>query len=305
MSIDYKEFYKFSYNYLCAMLPKGITEQNLNRYFVGVYNLKNLKEAYIGMIRSVQNYQYMPNVIAFDKRREQIKRILHNFDYDYISTINVDDLYHTFRKEFKVTSKDSRMNSWYRWSCSVIDSAKYFREFKDIEDFNSYVNSSEAISIPMDISNKIRGIGFALACDFLKESGYVRFIKPDVHMTDICEAMNFSDRNQINVFNKLIEIATKSNVTPYKLDKILWLICSGNFYFDNINIVGKKKEFIQALKEKFEKDEIATDIFKREYEEEKKKRQKLQYEYETLKLREENRKLQEEINRLKRESGQL
>lgn len=37
---------------------------------------------------------------------------------------------------------------------------------------------------------------------------------------------------------------------PYKLDKIIWLICSGRFYLDDISVGRHKDDFIQyALRE--------------------------------------------------------
>ena len=38
--------------------------------------------------------------------------------------------------------------------------------------------------------------------------------------------------------------------TPYKVDKIFWLIGSGSFYLDNINIGRKKETFINTIKDK-------------------------------------------------------
>jgi hypothetical protein len=36
-------------------------------------------------------------------------------------------------------------------------------------------------------------------------------------------------------------------VTPYKIDKIIWLICSGRFYLDDINIGRHKEELISLI----------------------------------------------------------
>ena len=45
----------------------------------------------------------------------------------------------------------------------------------------------------MLISHVVSGIGFALACDFLKELGFVNFAKPDVHVKAIVKGLNLSD----------------------------------------------------------------------------------------------------------------
>lgn len=41
-----------------------------------------------------------------------------------------------------------------------------------------------------------------------------------------------------------------STVTPYKIDKVFWLICSSNFYLDNIKITRQRDNLISYLKQK-------------------------------------------------------
>ena len=53
--------------------------------------------------------------------------------------------------------------------------------------------------------------------------------------------------SDISAYEIIIDIATKSNVSPYKLDKILWLICSGKFYEHDTKIKSHKEEFINRL----------------------------------------------------------
>ena len=40
-----------------------------------------------------------------------------------------------------------------------------------------------------------------------------------------------------------------NDATPYRVDKVFWLICSGNYYNENppIRIKGQKKELIDYL----------------------------------------------------------
>ena len=82
----------------------------------------------------------------------------------------MDDLYQRFRKEFHVTSTDSKRNSWYKWSHSIVDAAKFMNEFSDVSDFEKFVgtfdyNVATRMALPLLISTKISGVGFALACD--------------------------------------------------------------------------------------------------------------------------------------------
>ncbi len=248
--IDSKNFYNIVYDFLKSILPKGITEDDIKKYLiVDECNHISLKDLYEHLIYSAQNYQFMPNVIGFEKRREDIRKILKDFDYKAVKDFDIDKLYYKFRKVFSIDSPDSHKNSWYKWSCSVVDAAKYVNRFMSIEEFNHYVNEAEnVVDIPIDISRNIRGIGFALACDALKELGYSNYVKPDIHMIDICDSLGFSDRKPINVFNAMIRIAEKCEVTPYALDKVLWLICSGYFYKEEIRIESHKYDLIDKLK---------------------------------------------------------
>ena len=251
------KIYNLSYKYLLNLLPIELKESDLEKYFVGDnYNYSSLKDIFERLIISAQNYQGMPNYIKFDNRKDNIKKLLHDYNLNWIANQTPEFLYNLFENEYKFTSsKNMKFNSWYKWSCSIIDSAKFVNEFKTINEFRGFIaqfNYDLAIrtALPLLISTKIKGIGFALACDFLKELGYVDYVKPDIHLIDICyKAGLCEDRNEIKVFETMVKIADECKITPYKLDKIFWLICSGNYYIDKINIKGHKDEFIKYLKE--------------------------------------------------------
>ena len=252
------QIYQAAYQFLEQLKPDSV---NLENYFYGDNrDFQSLEEVYIRFIVSAQNYQRMPNVIAFDKREPEISEILYRYDIEKISGMVADDLYTEFRQRFNVTTPDSKKNSWYKWSCSVIDSAKFVGGFKDAADFDEFVrrfdyNASSRIALPLLIQSRIRGIGFALACDLLKELGYTSYTKPDVHLTDIFNALGLCERNPISVFEAIERMADDCmtedpDVTPYRVDKVFWLICSGNFYNETppIRIKGRKKELIEYLK---------------------------------------------------------
>lgn len=255
----YQLFYNQALMFLKEHLPEGITEKKLNRYFLcDNANYKNISDVFERFITSAQNYQSMPNVIKFSDRKSMVKKIL--FDYDLNKVMkawNADSLYQHFRKVFKISSPDTKQNSWYKWSCSIIDSARFLNEFKNVNDFKRFVgrfkfNVHTRMALPLLISHKIKGIGFALACDALKELGFVEYPKPDVHMLDVFSALGMCERNEIAVFETIVKISEKcretdKSVTPYKVDKIIWLICSGNYYYHNIEVKSMKKEFIESL----------------------------------------------------------
>lgn len=91
-----------------------------------------------------------------------------------------------------------------------------------------------------------------MACNFLKEMGYVNFPKPDVHLRDIFTALNLCQdkADDYQLFKAVVQLAAHANVSAYNADKVFWLIGSGYFYNDlhlgNKGRVGSyKKEFIE------------------------------------------------------------
>ena len=185
--------------------------------------------------------------------------MLNAYDIQAVSEMAVEDLYKEFRHRFNVTTPDNKHCSWYKWSCSIVDSAKFVSGFKDINDFDEFVkrfdyNVTSRIALPLLIQSRIRGIGFALACDLLKEMGYTNYPKPDVHMIDIFESLGLCEHDPISVFEAIVSMAddcksVEPDITPYRVDKVFWLICSGNFYKENpaIRVKGQKKELIEHL----------------------------------------------------------
>ena len=203
--------YRLAYNYLLDILPNQLDSDDLHKYFIGDRrDFSSLADVFEQLIQSAQNYQRMPNVIKFTERKEKIKTILCEYDFTEIATYNIEDLYRIFRKEFNVTSEDSNRNSWYKWSKSIIDAAKFMCDFENVDDFKTFVNQFDynlhtRMALPLLISTKISGIGFSLACDCLKELGYVNYPKPDVHLIDVFSGLGLSERIQFQFLKPLLE----------------------------------------------------------------------------------------------------
>ena len=202
----------------------------------------------------------MPNVIAFSQRKEIIAEILYEYDYQRVSGMSAEKLYECFREKFQFKTPDTKRNSWYKWSCSIVDSAKFISSFQDAVDFDRFVNRFDyntysRIALPLLIQAKVRGIGFTLACDLLKELGYTNYPKPDVHLIDVFSTVGLCEKDPIATYEAILCMADDcrtidNNVTPYRVDKVFWLICSGYYHKEKpeIRIKGKKKELIDYLR---------------------------------------------------------
>lgn len=63
-------------------------------------------------------------------------------------------------------------------------------QFTSAEDFCAWVDlfdydDKTRPALPLLLQSEVYGFGLALACDFLKELGYLNFAKPDVHLTNL------------------------------------------------------------------------------------------------------------------------
>jgi hypothetical protein len=153
---------------------------------------------------------------------------------------------------------------WRRYCRSILSGTRFLSRFSSAEDFYGWVDSFDENersrpALPLLLAQEIEGFGFALACDFLKERGYENFSKPDVHVKDILRALGLSpwEATDYDVFRAVARIARNAGVTPYNVDKLFWLIGSGNFYEDphvgNRGRIGsKKEEFIEVAKAQLE-----------------------------------------------------
>jgi hypothetical protein len=240
--------------FLLSVSPISSTE--LQEYFNIKMQFSTINDIAFRLFYSLQNNTMMPNVIKFWQRQDEMKKIL--FDYDVIQiTTNykeLDALYEKFKAVFPVKNADSKFNLWLKYAKGILDGSKFLCSFTSAQEFDNYIKSrtkteEDTIQIIWDIKNQIHGFGFALVCDFLKELGYTRFPKPDVHLKNIFVALNLCENDDIAVFKAIINMADAVNETPYKVDKIFWLIASGGYYLHAQKIRGNKDSFIKFIQD--------------------------------------------------------
>jgi hypothetical protein len=139
---------------------------------------------------------------------------------------------------------------WPRFCKTILSGAAFLAQFDSASDFYTWVDFFDQDdrarpSLPMLLSHEIDGFGFPLACDFLKELGYLNFGKPDVNVKKIFAALELSPtEDDYQVFKAIVRVAGNVGITPYNVDKLFWLIGSGNFYLDGIRAGRHRDEFI-------------------------------------------------------------
>jgi hypothetical protein len=126
---------------------------------------------------------------------------------------------------------------WPLFCRSILSGAAFLAQFPGAGDFVAWVDIFDRDdrlrpALPLLLSVELKGFGFPLACDFLKELGYLDFAKPDVHLKTILKGVHFVDERagDFEVFKAVVRIARHKGVTPYNVDKLLWLVGSGYFY---------------------------------------------------------------------------
>jgi hypothetical protein len=247
-----KTIFNFAEKYLAEICPPNV---DLNRYLQNPKTDYTMNEICERLIRTISNRNMMPGVIQLKERHDLIENILFNFDHDAIlSAYDSQSLFEKFREKIQINNVNSPKNLWRQFASSIISACEFLKNFSSPEEFDDFVNlfSKNEITkaaLPMVLDKEIDGIGFALACDFLKELGYTEYPKPDIHLREVFFGLGVCSKNQYDVYKAIIKMANVCNKTAYYVDKTIWLICSGKFYIEDINIPGRKSEFIKLCNE--------------------------------------------------------
>ena len=237
-----------------------ITERELNDYFVpeGLLKGQNYLER---LASSLQNSGMMHNSIRFNESEERynhIKNVLCDFDAQKVLSKYRDwkELYYALTnngEEDKGVRKDAddKRTNWGKYAKGLycgIDFLENNGGQQQIEQLCATpANEAELnkkIKEIKQIEKSIYGLGFALTCDWLKECGCTWLAKPDIHIKIVCSAIASEQNAEMTdvdivkfVFLFAQEVQQKyPNVTAYQLDKIIWLICTGNFYLQKDKI---------------------------------------------------------------------
>ncbi len=254
----YKEVYQLAEEFMDKLISenKMLNKEILERHLKSESKFDNISDANKRLIESLANRQMMPSVIKFQEREEIIKKILGGYNPKEIikKYSDSEELFKNFKEKFDIKNAESKRNLWRKFAIGIISGSRFLSSFKDKEEFDKFVktfnlNKYTKASLPMLLSKEIEGFGLALSCDFLKELGYRDYPKPDVHLIKIFNKLNLArSTDPYEVYKSIIEMSEIVNKDAYRIDKIFWLISSGNFYLDNIKIGRNRDKFIEYAK---------------------------------------------------------
>lgn len=244
-------------------LRERITDETILNHYLNLYDknqLNSLPETFERILEHAKNRQGMPNSIG---SLVPLRTILFDFD-----PIQVKNHFTSWQEIFLhiqnrhtppgIMNILNNRNYWVIFSKSIFSSAKFLSRFNSIQEFKEYCtsfiesNPDIRIAFALLLSEEIKGFGFALACDFLKEWVSPQFVKPDTHTKDIFIGTNFSERNDsdFTICRRIIQFANSINQVPYSVDKLFWLIGSGRLHItpqrpDEVRFQSSKQDFIQ------------------------------------------------------------
>jgi len=267
-SRDRKAF-ELAWDFLLGLRVPGLTEDVINTYIRPSDSNPpplTLIQIYKGILNSAQNANMRAGVIGraiggFDR----LDSVLFGFDPAKVlkSYRTWNDVLDVIVKKLKPHGKVRRepRSIWPLYCRTILTAAEFVTRFESGDDFKRWADFFDKDdrarpALPMLISLEIEGIGFPLACDFLKENGYRNFAKPDVHIKDIFTRLGLArSRNDYEVFSSVVRVALNVGETPYCVDKLFWLIGSGNFYkHPNVGVAGQignnKEQFYKFVRRK-------------------------------------------------------
>lgn len=254
----YKFVFESAEKFLDQIISENPSLNNsiLKRHLESESKFDDIFDACHRLVESLSNRNMMTSVIGFTRKEKEMSSILFGYDPNEILDTykNADELLEKFRNVFPLKNVQSKRSLWRIFSEGIISGCRFMASFKDKDDFDSFIktfalNKYTKAALPMLLSKEIKGFGFALACDFLKELGYRDYPKPDVHLIKIFYDLGLSASPEpYEVYKSMVEMAEIVGKDAYTVDKIFWLISSGRFYLVNVEVGRNRDRFIKSIK---------------------------------------------------------
>jgi hypothetical protein len=251
-----RESYTLAREYLLSL--DGVTPEVLDRHLSpsAVERPDSLAGIYKHLLETAQNRNMSRNVIGraiggIDNLGGLLCRfrpagVVEKYGNSWEGVL--DDIITQLKPGGKI--RRSPRSLWPQFCKTITSGAEFLAKFSKASDFYEWVeyfdqDDRARPALPMLLSYEIHGLGFPLACDFVKELDYPNFGKPDVHLKKIFAALELSvTEDNYQVFKAIVRVARNVGVPPYNVDKLFWLIGSGNFYLDGTKVGRHRDKFI-------------------------------------------------------------
>lgn len=252
---------------LAEMRKQGIEAAVLEKY-LHTAHFTSLDEVYLRLIKSGANRNRVANIIRSGTQGgvQNLSGILFDFNPHLVKKAYSQDhqlLLSKILETFNLQVNRNAKGIWPKFARTILEGAQFLDQFESYTDFDEFIDyfyrhERARPALPLYIGKEIYGFGTALACDFLKESGWQEYGKPDVILTRFFKEGKLVEKDDdYNVMQAIVRVARHNNITPYAVDKVFWLIGSGKFNMDadpntgkDIKLKGpkrRKERFLQLL----------------------------------------------------------
>lgn len=260
------KIYTTAKRFLIERIPSKDAKEILNSYLelpAQNHESVDIPELFRRLLSSAQNSNMKAGVIGesiggfnnLGKALFSFNPRLTEKNFDGAPDALLDHIVKTLHPRGKIRKEPRSI--WPKYCKTVLSAAAFFSQFSSGEEFYEWANSlyknkRSMPALPMILAAEIEGIGYPLACDFLKELGFVEYGKPDVHVIEIFVGIGLCQPkpNPYQVQKVITQIAEAAGVSSYNVDKLFWLIGSGKFYKDEHKLLGKNGH-IGRMKEEF------------------------------------------------------
>ena len=239
-----EELYNSLYSKLCSLAAVvGLDEEQLKKYFNPIGTSNYLYQ----LASSLQNSGNMCNSIRYNDPTSTNEKIIRSVLDNATMYRNWEELYQAMIaagiRDGGV--KKGRETNWQKYCRGLFDGITYLKNGGEekIRQLCSTSNIDEIINDEIiEIQKTIHGLGFALTCDWLKECGCTWLAKPDIHIKKVAgyirQTFDNGDESlgDWDVIEFVYDWAKEIGKTAYEIDKIIWLLCTGDFYLNGIKI---------------------------------------------------------------------
>lgn len=284
-----KKFAEYVKEYLENLAEKNGIE-NLERYysqsdyqFKEINELSGINQVFAQFVLHAQNATILCNIVKFFDNYKFLYDITKGFSpKEFLNEINFKNESDRDKCVLSIVEKlkynpvsNSAGLKWStkskkplikRFANSLIDGAVYFIQFNEkqevINDLEKHYDSFETLSEYFIDKIIKHGFSNALCCDFLKElDSTFDLPKPDVHIMETLAKYNgynldYYKNRPVKCVNDFLCIVKEikdeqTSMTAYKLDRQIWLCCTGNFFLDEKTFSKRKscfkEEFLRAI----------------------------------------------------------
>ena len=247
-------YYNEAIDYLLTFdgITKDVLDEYTNKEKWKSRKPNDMKELFKRFLHHAKNKQGMPNSIG---NVGKLSEILFNFNHNKIIAEyrTWEDVFDAIQdSNYRPPGRMEKYNNrsyWVQYCKSIMSIANFISNYKNLDEWNEFVNGfltneQSKLALPLLLKEEIDGFGFALACDFIKESVSPQFVKPDVHINWIALKLGITQSTKDYQIFKDVELyCNEINELPYAVDKIFWLVGSGNFHLHDIKIKCSREEF--------------------------------------------------------------